>query len=152
MQHLTDLVDGAAVRRGPAAPLLAIDRTQLAVFGGPVIPDGDVVLPQITDIGLAREKPEQLMNNRTQMQFLGGQQRKALRQIETHLITEEPIGPRTGAVVLVHTLFARRTQKLEILFHVWPPARRYAQTINPTPAITRGTLNSWPMVSQPKAR
>ena len=38
-----DLVDMAAVRGRPRAPLLAVDRTQVAVLISPLVPDGDIV-------------------------------------------------------------------------------------------------------------
>ena len=44
LDHLTDLINVAPVRRRPTAPLVAVDRPQLAIFVGPFIPDADLVL------------------------------------------------------------------------------------------------------------
>ncbi len=43
-----DLVDVAAVGGVPAAPLLAVDRAELAVLVGPFVPDRHAVLAQVT--------------------------------------------------------------------------------------------------------
>ncbi len=48
-----DLVDGRAVRCRPAPPLLAIDRAEIAVSVGPLIPDRNTVFFQVFDIGIA---------------------------------------------------------------------------------------------------
>lgn len=100
LQQLGDLVDVAAVGRRPAAPLHAVDGTQLAVRAGPLVPDGDVVLAQVRDVGLAAQEPEQLVDDRAQVHPLGGDQREAGRQVEPHLVTEHAAGPRPGPVRL----------------------------------------------------
>ena len=48
--HRANLVDVTAVRRGPGTPLLAINRTQVAVFIRPFIPDSDVVFVQTVPV------------------------------------------------------------------------------------------------------
>ena len=42
----------------PAAPLLAVDRTQLAVFIRPVIPDGDAVFLEVSNVSAALQEPQ----------------------------------------------------------------------------------------------
>src|SRR3546814_4430562 len=83
-----DLVDVAAVRRRPGAPLRAIDRAQLALRVGPVVPDADAVALQVGDVGVALEEPQQFVDDRFQVQLLGGQQREALGQVEAHLVAD----------------------------------------------------------------
>ncbi len=39
-----DLIDRSAIAGGPAAPLVTIDGTELAVGVGPLVPDGDAAL------------------------------------------------------------------------------------------------------------
>ena len=68
-----ELVDTAAVGRTPVAPLRAVDATKVAIVVGPLIPDRDLVLVEILDVGLALDEPQQLVNDRAQMQLLGGQ-------------------------------------------------------------------------------
>ena len=63
-----DLID-LFIRSPPIAPLGAIDRSQFTVFIGPLIPDRHPVIAQVLDIGPPLEKPEQLMDDRTQMQL-----------------------------------------------------------------------------------
>ena len=48
-----------AVRRGPTAPLLAIDGAKVAILIGPFIPDRNAVLLQIRDVRIAFQEPEQ---------------------------------------------------------------------------------------------
>jgi hypothetical protein len=50
---LDDLVDRAAIGRGPAAPLVAVDGAEIAVFIGPFVPDADAVVVQVFDVGVA---------------------------------------------------------------------------------------------------
>ena len=81
--HIGDLVDDAAVRRRPGAPLLAVDRAEVAVLVGPFVPDGDAVLVEIVDVGVAAQEPQQLVDDGLQMQLLGGDQRKAVARDRT---------------------------------------------------------------------
>src|SRR6266487_3373472 len=55
IDHLTDLIYRAAVRGLPRSPLRAINRTQLAVLAGPLVPDIDAVLLQVLDVGVASQ-------------------------------------------------------------------------------------------------
>src|SRR3546814_3920413 len=63
------LVDMPPVRRRPGAPLRAVDGSEIAVFVGPLVPDGDAVLLEIGDIGVAPQEPQQFMDDRPQMQL-----------------------------------------------------------------------------------
>src|SRR5439155_16590028 len=55
--QLGDLVYRLSTRPLPAPPLLAIDRTQVAIGIRPFIPDADPMLIQIADIRIAAEEP-----------------------------------------------------------------------------------------------
>ncbi len=98
-----DLVDMSSVRRLPVAPLLAVDGAQLAVRVRPFVPDANAVFAQPRDVGLATQKPQQLDDDRTQMQLLGGHERKAGRQVEPHLVSENGQGTRSRAILLART-------------------------------------------------
>ena len=63
LDDVRELIDGATVRRGQAAPLLAVNRAELAVLIGPLVPDADAVLAQVADVGVALEEPQQLVND-----------------------------------------------------------------------------------------
>ena len=58
------------------------------------------VIFEIFDVGIAGQKPQQLVDDRLEVQFLGGEQRKALREVEPHLMAEHRQGADAGAVVL----------------------------------------------------
>ena len=69
--------------RPARAPLAAVDRPEVAVRVGPLVPDLDPALLQPAHIGLAAEEPQQLVDHRLEMELLGRQQRKALRRDRT---------------------------------------------------------------------
>lgn len=73
VDHVVDLIDGAAVPGWPGRPLLAIDRPQLPLVGRPFVPDGHAVFVQPSDIGIPAEKPDQFIGNAFEVQFLGGE-------------------------------------------------------------------------------
>ena len=75
--------------RRPGAPLRAVDRPQLAVGVRPLVPDRDPVLAQRAHVGLAAQEPQQLVDDRAQVELLGGERREALAQVEAQLVAEE---------------------------------------------------------------
>ena len=95
-----DLIDAAPVGRQPRAPLLAVDRPELAALVGPFIPDGDALLAQPGDIGVAAQEPQQLADDRAQVNALRRDQREALRQIEAQLLAEQRQRAGARAVAL----------------------------------------------------
>src|SRR5690606_14528434 len=95
VDDIGELVDMAAIRCRPAPPLAAIDRAEIAVLVGPFVPDRDAALLQPAYIGFAANEPEQFVDDRLAMQLLGCDQRKALREIEAHLVAEDR--PRAGS-------------------------------------------------------
>ena len=112
-----NLVDMAAVGASPRAPLMAVDGTQVAVGVGPLVPNCHLMVVQIADIGVAPEEPQQLIYNRTQVQLLGSQQRKAVVEVEAHLVAEHAARTRTRAVVFLNTIVKHILQKVKILLH-----------------------------------
>ena len=50
-----ELVDATAVRRFPASPLLAVNRSQIAVGIGPFIPDGHALFVQVAQVSVAAQ-------------------------------------------------------------------------------------------------
>ncbi|MNY69144.1 hypothetical protein D3C86_2070370 [compost metagenome] len=57
------------------------------------------------------------MDDRLQMQFLRRQNRKAVRQIKTHLVSEDGARAGAGAVTTIASGFHHMPEKVEILFH-----------------------------------
>ncbi|BCI71056.1 hypothetical protein SPKIRA_18860 [Sphingomonas paucimobilis] len=115
--QLGDLVDMAAIRGRPVAPLLAIDGAEVARLVRPFVPDAHLLLLQPADIGVAAQEPEQFDDDRAQMQLLGGQDGKTLGQIEAHLVAEDRQRAGAGAVHLLHTLGQHPVHEVEILAH-----------------------------------
>ncbi len=88
LDDILELIDRSSIRRGPGAPLLAIDRPELAIFIGPFIPDAHAILVQIAHVGLATDKPEKLVDDRSSVNLAIGQQWKARSQVKAHLVSE----------------------------------------------------------------
>src|SRR4029079_15646633 len=59
LHEVGDLVDVVAVRRLPIAPLLAVDRAEVAAFIGPLVPDADLSLIEPADVRVTTKEPEQ---------------------------------------------------------------------------------------------
>ena len=51
------------------------------------------------------------------MNLLGGQQRKPLRKVEPHLISENALGADTRAVMFDNSVFPYMAKQVKILFH-----------------------------------
>ena len=117
VHHRADLVDMAAVRRRPGTPLFAVDRPQVAILIRPLVPDGDVVLMQIGDVGVALQEPQQFVDDRTQMAALGRHQRETFLQVKAHLVAENGDGAGTGTVVFLGALIEHLLHQFKILFH-----------------------------------
>src|SRR6202012_2167326 len=100
-----------------ARPLGAIDATEIAMGIRPFIPDGHTIVIEPFDIGIAAEKPEQLVKNRLGVDFLGGEQRERVAQGTADLCTKEGIGAGAGAVRLKLSVFQDVPQQIEILSH-----------------------------------
>ena len=118
IHNLCELVDGSAVWCRPGAPLVAIDRAKVTVLVGPFVPDGDTVVLEILDVGVAGDEPQKFINDRFQVNFLGGQKRETFGEVEAHLVAEDAFGAYAGAVMLDHTIVHYMTQKILILFHL----------------------------------
>ena len=97
---------------------MAIDRAEVTVLVGPLVPDGDTVILEVLDVGVAGDEPEKLVDDGFEVNFLGGQKRETLGEVEAHLVAEDAFGAYSGAVVLDHAGLHYVTQKILILFHL----------------------------------
>lgn len=61
VHYLGQLVDRAAVGCRPGAPLVAIDRAKVTVLVGPFVPDGDPVILEVLDVGVAGDEPQKFI-------------------------------------------------------------------------------------------
>ena len=91
---------------------MSVDRTEIAVLISPLVPDGHVVVVQVADIGIALQKPQQLVNDGAQMQFLGGDQRKPLGEIEAHLVAEHADRTGAGTILLAGAVVAHMAHQV----------------------------------------
>jgi hypothetical protein len=70
------------------------------------------------DVRVAREKPEKLVNDGFHMQLLGRQKRKALAEVEPHLMAKEAERTGAGPIAALNATFAHHAQKVEISLHI----------------------------------
>ena len=115
LDHIADLVDVPAVRRGPAAPLHAVHGAQLAVLACPFVPDRHAALFEPVVVARTREEPQQLNDDGFEVHLLGGDQRKAFTQIKPHLMAENALGAGAGAVGLLHAMGEHQPHEVFVL-------------------------------------
>ena len=95
----------------------AIYRAELAIRISPLVPDPDAIVFQVRDVRVAGDEPEKLVDDRLQMQLLGGETGEAVRKIETHLVAEDGQGSRAGAVGPLGAVVEDVLDQVEILSH-----------------------------------
>src|SRR5688572_23120057 len=95
---LIDLIDRTPIRRAPAAPLRAVNAAEVSIRVGPFIPDGYAVIIEIFYVRVAAQKPEQLVNDRLEVELFGCEQWKAIAQREAGLRAKDGIGTGAGAI------------------------------------------------------
>ena len=117
VDQLRDLVDVLAGRRGPRAPLVAVDRSEVAVGVGPLVPDRDAAVLQPLHVGVAAEEPQQLGEDRPGVDLLGGDQREAGGQVEAHLVAEDGAGAGAGPIALLDPLVEDPVEEIEVDLH-----------------------------------
>src|SRR5262249_53382496 len=88
----------------------------------PLVPNGDAMLVEIFDVGVAGEEPEQLVDDRSQGQLLGGGKRKPVRQVEAHLMTEHRQRAGAGPIALLDAIGEHPFQQVVVLAHGGAPA------------------------------
>ena len=125
LDDLRDLVDLAAVGSRPRAPLVAVDRAEVAELVGPLVPDRDAALLEPAHVGVSAQEPEQLADDRAQVQPLGRDDGEALGEVEAHLVAEHAAGAGTRAVGLVDALRHDVVEQVEVLAHAREPTRRH---------------------------
>ena len=96
---LADLVNRPPVGRLPPAPLLPVDGPQVAFLVRPLVPDAYPVLFQVLDVRVAAQKPQQLVDDRAQVNLLGRDDRQPVFEVEAHLVAEGADGAGSGAVL-----------------------------------------------------
>ena len=117
LDHAVDLVDSLVVRPAPVAPLRAVDPAEVALLVGPFVPDRDAVLLEVADVGVAAQKPEQLVNDRFEMQLFRREEREAFAQIEARLCAENRKRARSGPIAARPSLLQDEPQEVLIFPH-----------------------------------
>src|ERR1041384_5791252 len=117
LDDLAELVDVPAVRRGPGAPLVPIYRSEVPVGFRPLVPDRNTGVVQRAHVGLATEEPEQLVDDRPIVDFLGGDERESQGEIEAHLPAEDAERAGAGPVVLGAAVLEDVAHQVEVLLH-----------------------------------
>src|SRR5690606_8251571 len=107
-----ELVDVAAVRGGPRAPLVAVDGAELAVLGSPLVPDVHAALLQRARVVLAAQEPQQLLDDAAEEDPLRRDEREAGPQVEPQLVAEHAARARAGAVGLRRAVLEHVTQEV----------------------------------------
>jgi hypothetical protein len=77
------------------------------------------VLLQIPDIGIARQKPQQLMNDGFQMQLFGRNEGKTLTERKPHLMTKNRQCSGPSAVVFLDPTAEDEFHQVKILTHLF---------------------------------
>ncbi len=83
----------------------------------PLIPYVHVMILQILYVRTALQKPEQLVDDEVERNFLRGHEWKSSSKVKAHLMTKEAVGPRASTVVFVDTVIAHETHEIQVLFH-----------------------------------
>src|SRR5262249_24541023 len=118
IDDIGDLIDAAAIGGRPRAPLMPIDPSGIAVGVGPFIPNAHAMLGEVFDIGIAAQEPEQLVDDRFDVQLLCGQQWKAALKVEPHLMPEDRARADAGAIAFFDALAEHTLHQVEILAHL----------------------------------
>ena len=96
---------------------MTVDRTKVAVLVCPLIPYSHTMLLKVMHVGVATQKPQQLVDDRLEVELLGGEQGEAVSKIEAHLIAEHAHRARSRAVCLCGTLGKDAVKERKILLH-----------------------------------
>ena len=117
VHNIVNLVDAAAIFSRPIVPLSTVERAQIALFSGPLIPNADAVLPQPPSIGVTAQKPDQLIHNTFEVHALGRQNGKSSCEVKTELAAEDRARPRAGAIAPVNAVLKNVVHQIEICLH-----------------------------------
>src|SRR5690606_37561482 len=86
-------------------------------FVGPLVPGGDVVFLKPLDVGVPAQEPEQLDDDRTQMELLRREDGKPVREVEAHLVAEDRSRSDAGAIGAIDALVHDSLKQVQVLTH-----------------------------------
>lgn len=96
---------------------MAVDGSEVAVGVGPFVPDGDIVLVEVVDVGVASEEPEEFVDDGAGVDFFGGDEGEAVGEVETELTPEDGVRAGAGAVVAWGGVGEDIAEEVEVLLH-----------------------------------
>jgi len=111
------LIDGRTMAGLPCPPLLAVNRTEVAAFVRPLVPDGHLVLLEVSGVGLALQEPEKFVDDRAEVELLGGETREAGTKVVSGLPAEDGAGSGPGAVGADLAVVEDVAEEIEVLAH-----------------------------------
>ena len=100
-----DLIENFAFWALPASPLLAINWPKVTIFISPFVPNTNAIFFKVTNIRIASQKPDKLMDYGFLMQFFGRDHGKPFGQIKSHLIAKDPARASARPVHTVNAIF-----------------------------------------------
>ena len=80
---------------------MTIDGSEFSVFVSPLVPDAYTMLLQVFHVRVAFQEPQQFVDDRLQMEFLGGEQRESVVEVVTALGAEDADGSCTCTVTFL---------------------------------------------------
>jgi hypothetical protein len=89
LNEACNLIDGPSLGSAPAAPLGAIDGTEITLGIRPLVPDGNAIFLEVVDVGIPFEEPEQFVNDGAEVKLFGGEKGEALCEIKALLRPED---------------------------------------------------------------
>mmetsp|Transcript_27304 Transcript_27304/g.73803 ORF Transcript_27304/g.73803 Transcript_27304/m.73803 type:complete len:383 (+) Transcript_27304:427-1575(+) len=117
-------------------PVIQANGVQV-LAGGVAVPDVDVLVLQISGVGTALHKPQQLLCYATPKGALGGEQRESMAQVEAHRAAKASIGAGARAIWPVHASLNDVLDQLQVLKLIMPAGHgtRQQQLIDTTAHI-----------------
>ena len=105
---------------------MAVNRPQVAVLVGPLVPNRHAMVLEVLDVGISGNEPEQFVDNRFQVHLLGRQQRETFGKVKPHLVSEDTLRADAGPVVLDRPFVHDALQQVQVLFHRTEKAKMMA--------------------------
>ena len=77
----------------------------------------DAVFLEVGDVGVAVEEPQQLVDDRAEVEFLGGEAGESLAEVVADLAAEDREGAGAGAVGALFAVVEDVVEEVEVLAH-----------------------------------
>ena len=91
---------------------MTVNRTQVAIFISPFVPNRNLVIVQVLDIRIALQKPQQFVYDTALVEFLSRVAREALGKVKAGLAAEHRTSAGASAVRTVYTVIDNIFEKI----------------------------------------